>query len=136
MPSTQALDAAQLVDIIITRPTVTLSIPGPIAPGLVPGPGLPGPPPGPPVLACAVSYAPLPLLTFMRDHAIVTDRGMVMGRLADPQRRFESRIAEAVFRKLGARFAVRDWPDAFQSACIDARVPSERARMKATGASR
>jgi hypothetical protein len=121
----QALDAAQLVDIILTQPMVTLlpagapthALNGTAASGAgtaTNGPaadaGAAGPlavtdlAPGllPPALSTSVAFSALPRLSCTRDHAIVTDRGLVVGRIADPCRHAEGRIMEVAFRKLGA----------------------------------
>ena len=48
-----------------------------------------------------IPVSPLSNIVFTRDQQITTAKGVVFGRLAAPQRRFESFLMEAVYRQLG-----------------------------------
>ncbi|GIQ82721.1 amidinotransferase, partial [Kipferlia bialata] len=80
-----AMSADQLIDLILTRPTVTLTRADANTP----------------LVAREFRMRPLGNLTFTRDQQITTSRGVVMGRLSSPQRNGEAEIMELVMRRVG-----------------------------------
>lgn len=79
-----AMGEQQLVDIIFTNPTVTVS-PSPRDTGFV----------------ASYRFDPLSNIIFVRDQQITTRRGIVMARLRSPQRARETDIMRFCFDKLG-----------------------------------
>eukprot|EP01134_Creolimax_fragrantissima_P003711 CFRG3711T1 len=88
-----AMSASQLVDIILTRPTVT------ITPSLRDT-----------GFTAAYLLAPLSNLVFTRDQQITTKKGVVMCRLSSEQRKAEIEVMKFVWKKLGVQ-VVGEIPD-------------------------
>jgi arginine deiminase len=84
------LSTKQLVEIVLTRPTVTIRHSARDT-----------------GFAANYSFAPLSNLLFTRDQQITTERGIVMGRPASAQRALEVDVMQFVFNKLGYRVAGR-----------------------------
>lgn len=80
----EEMGTQQLVDIIFTNPTVTVS-PSPRDTGFV----------------ASYKFDPLSNIIFVRDQQITTRKGIVMARLRSPQRQREVDILEFCFKKLG-----------------------------------
>lgn len=78
------MDHQQLVDIIFTHPTVTIS-PSTRDTGFT----------------ASYTFDPLTNIVFVRDQQITTNRGIVMARLRSPQRAREVDIMEFCLRKIG-----------------------------------
>jgi arginine deiminase len=78
------MDVSQLVDIVMTNPTVTITDTGRDT-GLM----------------AKYSFAPSTNILFTRDQQVTTIRGVVMGRLRSGQRRQEVDVLEFCLRKLG-----------------------------------
>jgi len=94
----EKMDVAQLVEIILTRPTVTV-VPSLRDTGLT----------------ASYAFSPLSNLIFTRDQQITTRKGVVMARLRSQQRAvFEADVLEFCLRKLNLRIIGRiPGPDAF-----------------------
>lgn len=80
----EGMGVQQLVDIIFTNPTVTVS-PSPRDTGFI----------------ASYKFDPLSNIVFVRDQQITTRKGIVMARLRSPQRQREIEILEFCFKKLG-----------------------------------
>jgi len=59
------------------------------------------------VVPRVVLEVPLANLFFMRDQQAVTDKGVVVGRLAKPQRRLETIVTGTLFELMGVKIAYR-----------------------------
>lgn len=84
------MDHQQLVDIIFTHPTVTVS-PSTRDTGFM----------------ASYTFHPLTNIVFVRDQQITTRRGIVMARLRSPQRAREVDIMEFCLRKIGLNVVAR-----------------------------
>lgn len=82
----QKLSADDLVDIILTRPTVRLR----------------KSPLNTPLVVTTVEKQPVGNLVFCRDQQIATAKGVVIGKLNSSQREAETSIMKYIFEKLGA----------------------------------
>jgi arginine deiminase len=85
------LDGEQLIQTLILAPSIRF----------VPGRGTRS------VSSYTTLHVPLTNLFFLRDQQAVTDRGIVVGRLAKPQRRRETEITEFVWTASGERPVAR-----------------------------
>lgn len=91
------MDAAQLVEIVLTRPTVTV-VPSLRDTGLT----------------ASYAFNPLANIIFCRDQQVTTRKGVVMARLRSTQRQHEVDVLEFCLRKLSLRVIGRiPAPDAF-----------------------
>lgn len=93
----EKMDVAQLVEIVLTRPTVT------VAPSLRDT-----------GLTASYAFNPLANIIFCRDQQVTTRKGVVMARLRSSQRHHEVDVLEFCLRKLSLRVIGRiPAPDAF-----------------------
>jgi len=79
------MDTEQLVEIVMTNPTITLVKSDKDTP----------------LTATSFAFKPLCNLTFTRDQQITTAKGIMMGRMSSPQRDMEVEVMKFCFQKLG-----------------------------------
>ena len=89
----EGMSSSQLVDIIMTNPTVHIS-----------------PSPRDTHFSANYSFKPLSNLVFTRDQQVTTRKGIVMARLSSIQRRDEVELMKFCFHKLGLK-VVGEIPD-------------------------
>jgi arginine deiminase len=84
----ETMSSSQLVDLIMTNPTVHIS-----------------PTQRDTHFTAAYSFKPLSNMVFTRDQQIVTKKGIVMCKLSSPQRQNEVELMKFCFKKLGFKIA-------------------------------